>query len=81
MKRININLAYQKIGEIAKSVNEDYYSVNLEKNSINGIEMTGYINGYGLTKSHNNVPDLIKSVKAMVKPTKTVNTSISNINI
>lgn len=84
MKRINFNLAYKKVAEIAASVNQDYYSVRLEKNSKNGIIIYSYINGFGLSKSCDNVKDLVKATKEMVSPKQlpeTVNSSISNINI
>lgn len=84
MKRINFNLAYEKVGEIAESVNQTYYSVRIEKNSKNGIEISSYINGFGISKSCDNVKDLIKYTKEMVSPKElpeTVNSSISNIII
>jgi len=81
MKTINFNTAYNGVTQIAASVNQDYYSVFVEKNSKNGTYLKAYINGYGFTKECVSVKELLIAVSKMVKTQPTENVSINNITI
>ena len=78
MKKITtVKEFYDAIGEIAREIGQDYWSVKVQLNTHCVTEYTAYINGYNYTDGRMTPEEAVQLMRYMVLPLEAVNHDIN----